>query len=368
MNLVFLLDSFGMGGCERGALLLLEALKDRADIKLSVVILSKHDSRISSNSYQVPSGIDTYYVYDDNYSANKKLLLTPFTVSKVKEIFVDKRVDKIISFHDYSNLINVLLKKTFNHRAITTELKYSKHYFGSRNRYMKYYLKFVFNKSDFVIVNDIEIKQSLIDDYGINVNIEVLNNLISINGFSESETSRCKKKNKITFITVGRLSEEKNTKDVLIAFAKIKQKNYNLKIIGDGPNRNELENLTKELEIQNHVEFVGQAKNVYYHLQKADIFVFSSLNEGFPNAVLEAMYAGLPIISYQFKAGITSILDGGKYGLLVNIHGVSALSQKMKELADDEGLRKKYSNLSKFRAKEYLNKTKYINDFLKYIS
>ena len=62
------------------------------------------------------------------------------------------------------------------------------------------------------------------------------------------------------------------------------------------------------------------------------------------------------------------MVDGGKYGLLVNIHGVSALSQKMKELADDEGLRKKYSNLSKFRAKEYLNKTKYINDFLKYIS
>lgn len=365
MNLVFILDSFGMGGSEKTALILMKLLKDYKEINMSLVILAKSDSRISRKSYNVPEGIDTYYVYQDNYSSMKKLFLTPVTLYKIKSLLESKNITKIVSFHDYANLINVLLKKSLNHQAITSERKYSKNYFGSKNKYMKHFLEFVFNKSDIVIVNDNDIRESLKNDYGVETRIEVLNNLINAEVFSEDKIKDFGNKKQIVFITVGRLSDEKNTKDILYAFAKIKQENFILQIIGNGPNRDFLEKLSIELSIDNQVEFIGQVNDVYKYLNKADIFVFSSLTEGFPNVVLEAMYAGLPIISYKFKAGITSILDNGKYGILVDIHHIDALSSQMLTLATNVRIRQEYSKLSKQRSEKYTNKTKYVNDFIK---
>jgi len=121
----------------------------------------------------------------------------------------------------------------------------------------------------------------------------------------------------------------------------------------------------KNLGIEKQVIFIGQTKDIYKYLTNADIFVFSSLSEGFPNAVLEAMYAKLPIISYSFKAGINSILDGGKYGILVDLKNVKQLADKMKLLAENKTLREKYSKLSELRIKSFMDEKEYINKFLK---
>jgi len=361
MNLVIMLDVFGMGGSERTALVLINALMQLEYINLSVVVFAKNDTRISKKTYKLPDNIDVNYIYNDNYSPLKKLLLVPISLYKVRKILINKNIEKIVSFLDYPNLINILLKNILHHQAFTSERKYSKHAFANKRTYMKYFLQFVFNNSDIVIVNDIDIKKSLVNDFLIKTDIAILNNLIATNGY----VSDFSKENKqIIFITVARFTSEKNTKDIIYAFSKIHANNMILQIIGDGPQRNFLKNLTIELKIESKVQFLGQVDNVYSYLQKADIFVFSSLSEGFPNAVLEAMYAGLPIISYQFKAGITSMLDDGKYGVLVKLNDVDSLAKNMFLFANDNKLRQKYSKLSKKRSEMYIDKTKYINDFL----
>ena len=136
-----------------------------------------------------------------------------------------------------------------------------------------------------------------------------------------------------------------------------------LQIIGDGPSKSYLKELTVNLGIEAKVEFIGQVDNVYKYLQKADVFVFSSLSEGFPNAVLEAMFAALPIVSYRFKAGITSILENGKYGVLVDFLDIDSLSQRMYEMYSDVSLREKYSKLSKIRSQKYIDELAYENSF-----
>jgi GalNAc-alpha-(1->4)-GalNAc-alpha-(1->3)-diNAcBac-PP-undecaprenol alpha-1,4-N-acetyl-D-galactosaminyltransferase len=374
MNLAIMLDVMGMGGSERTALILIKIFKKYENVNLTVIVFAKNDTRISKRNYQLPDNVDVNYIYSDNYSAIKKLLLTPITLYKVKKFLVSRDIDKIVSFLDYPNLINVLLKKVLNHQVFTSERKYSKHAFANNKKYMKYYLKFVYNNSDTIIVNDIDIKESLVNDFYIKSNIIVLNNLISTVGYDYGMKAKNLNKNSpIIFITVARFTDEKNTKDIIYAFSKMNANNSILQIIGDGPSKSYLKELTVNLGIEAKVEFIGQVDNVYKYLQKADVFVFSSLSEGFPNAVLEAMFAALPIVSYRFKAGITSILENGKYGVLVDFLDIDSLSQRMYEMYSDVSLREKYSKLSKIRSQKYIDELAYENSFFdilnnKYIS
>ena len=369
MNIIFLLDTLAQGGSEKSAIILMNLIKKYSIINLSVVILDSGEKnpRFIKDQYRIPDEVKVDYIYKKNYRSIEKLILTPITLYKLKRKIKNNVVDTIVSFHDYSNLLNVLLKKTFNHKVITSERRYSKHYFGIRNIYMKFFIKYVFNSSDIIISNDIEIKESLINDYNISSKISVLNNLF-INIKSDNKTSTNGNDKFITFITAGRLSNEKNTKDILYALSKMTNKQARLIILGSGPNEKKLKNLASSLNIQKQVQFLGGVGNVHDYFTNADVFVFSSLNEGFPNVILEAMYAELPIISYHFKAGIKSILDNGKYGVLIEKSNIDKLSYAMDELSVNKNLQEKYSNLSKKRIKNYCDEKKYFNDFINIIN
>jgi len=364
-DLVFITDSLGMGGNERSLVNLLKLLDQVNEKEILLIVIAENDTRVYSDQFKVPKHIKKHFIYRENYNPIIKVFLLPLTLHRINRLLHMENINTIFSLQDHSNLINVLLKRIKGHKVVTSERKFSLHYFGKHNIYMKYFIGFVFNNSDIIIVNDIEIKESLIKNYKIQSDITVLNNILIEENRVYAEQKR---KNKITFITIGRLSDEKNTKDILIAFSKIVKTNYFLKIIGDGPNRESLKKLAIDLKISNNVEFFGQVNNVFNYLSKSDIFVFSSLNEGFPNVILEAMSVGLPIVSYKFKTGINSILDGGRYGVLVKINDVENLGIQMNRLAEDHNLREQYSKLSLNRIKKYKNAQKYIKNFLKIVS
>lgn len=112
---------------------------------------------------------------------------------------------------------------------------------------------------------------------------------------------------------VGRLSPEKGLVDLLHAWATLQGASSIpavLRLVGDGPDRSQLEHLAAELEIAKTVEFVGHSGDVPGELARMDIFVLPSYAEGNSNAVLEAMRAGLPIIAT--RVGGTTIQVGGE--------------------------------------------------------
>jgi len=165
-----------------------------------------------------------------------------------------------------------------------------------------------------------------------------------------------------------RLNKEKNTKDLIYAFKKANIAHSKLDIIGNGPLLESLKLLCKDLDIVDHVIFHGNQTNIGQLLNNADVFVFSSLNEGFPNVILEAMYYELPIISYKFKAGITTILGNGKFGILVPLNDIDKFVKQMKLLAFDKKERIYYQKLSKQRVFCFMNVKQYINKYVSLIN
>ena len=154
------------------------------------------------------------------------------------------------------------------------------------------------------------------------------------------------------FITIGRLVPLKGHKYLIEAFSRVKREvpNSKLFIIGDGPIKDQLKMMIQKKNLENDIFLLGLRENPFKFLANSDVFVFSSLYEGFPNVLLEAMACGLPIISTNCKTGPYEILDNGKYGFLVKVMNSIDLVEKMKLLAKDSSLLRKYSDLSFQRA------------------
>lgn len=137
------------------------------------------------------------------------------------------------------------------------------------------------------------------------------------------------------FAAIGRLESQKNFPLLLRAFAEFNKEiqGYKLTIYGEGREREKLENLIKDLGLQNNIELPGRDKDVLNKINSAAAFILSSDYEGMPNALIEAMCMGMPVISTDCPSGGPRelILDS-KNGLLVQVNDLNGLADAMKKI------------------------------------
>ena len=145
----------------------------------------------------------------------------------------------------------------------------------------------------------------------------------------------------VNAIYVGRLSPEKGLPDLLHAWATVKARAtraVKLRIIGEGPQEDELRALALALDLGNSAEFSGYCKDVPTELGKADLFVIPSYAEGNSNAILEAMRAGLPIVATRMGGAAMQVGNEGER-FLVLPGDREALIDRLFQLIQDEALR-----------------------------
>ncbi|PSR53989.1 glycosyl transferase [Adhaeribacter arboris] len=133
-------------------------------------------------------------------------------------------------------------------------------------------------------------------------------------------------------IGVGRLTPQKDWPNLLRAFSLVREKmDVSLVILGEGPLRQELEDLIEELSLKDHVLLPGFVSNPAYYVKKASTFVISSKYEGFGNVIVEALGVGTPVVSTNCPSGPSEILEDGKYGKLVPTEDPVALAKGIME-------------------------------------
>jgi glycosyltransferase involved in cell wall biosynthesis len=127
---------------------------------------------------------------------------------------------------------------------------------------------------------------------------------------------------------VGRLAPSKDFPTLLKAFAHIHRKHpARLLILGEGRKRAQLEALASELGIVEDVSFPGFEPNPYAFMARASVFVLSSAWEGLPNALIEALACGCPVVSTNCPSGPQEILGNGEFGPLVPVGDDRALAE-----------------------------------------
>jgi glycosyltransferase involved in cell wall biosynthesis len=138
-------------------------------------------------------------------------------------------------------------------------------------------------------------------------------------------------------VAVGRLDRQKDYPTLLHAFARVRsQRDARLVILGEGPLRAETEALVAELGLANDVELPGFVRNPYAFLSRARVFALSSLCEGLPTVVIEALYCGANLVCTDCPSGPREILQGDRYGRLVPVGDVPALADALRAALDEE--------------------------------
>ncbi|HET9493456.1 MAG TPA: glycosyltransferase [Chloroflexia bacterium] len=138
-------------------------------------------------------------------------------------------------------------------------------------------------------------------------------------------------------LAVGRLTEQKDFPTLIRAFARVRQaRQARLIILGEGPDREDLQALTAELGLSDDVSLTGFVDNPYAYLARASLFVLSSRWEGLPTVLIEALYCGVPVVATDCPSGPREILAGGKYGTLVPMQDVEALAEAIGKGLDGE--------------------------------
>ena len=166
-------------------------------------------------------------------------------------------------------------------------------------------------------------------------------------------------------ITVGRITRQKDMQTLLKGYAASRAKEKSmLWIVGEGGERDEISQLIVQLHLEEHVHLLGYQSNVYKFMKYADLFVQTSLYEGCPNALIEAVAAGLPAIATDCLSGPDEVLLQGQGGDLIPIGDAEKLAERIDAYFDDPKELQEKQRFAKEKLDRFKNETtmeRYIN-------
>lgn len=141
-------------------------------------------------------------------------------------------------------------------------------------------------------------------------------------------------------LAVGRLSDPLKGFDRLIsAFANVQNKQWKLIFAGPDEHAPQLKKQVSDLHLRERIRFVGKVDNIDSMYAQAGMFVIPSRSEGYPNALAEAMAAGLPCISFDFVAGPSDMIRNGVNGILIEDGNITAMTRAMDSLIENAEMR-----------------------------
>jgi 1,2-diacylglycerol 3-alpha-glucosyltransferase len=210
-----------------------------------------------------------------------------------------------------------------------------------------------------IIIPSESMRDILVNDYGLKNNFTVIPTGIDLEAYRIASGEKIRKKRRwekdTVMISVGRLASEKNWPLLLQAAALVLKDIplFRLVLIGDGPDRKNLEDLAKELGIQKRVTFTGSLpfSETPAYMKAANLFGFASVTETQGLATLEAMAAGLPVIAVD-ASGTRDILRHGQQGYLVE-NNAEALAAAIKKLLSNPDRMKKFSEAAYKKAQSF---------------
>jgi len=383
-HVAFLINSLAGGGAEKVAIRLSEHLPISAFILLERDVKYKTDKPIfflSNHSTKTSPIIKTL-----------SILIYAYKLSD----FIEKN-SLVVSFLERANFVNIISKLFKKHRAIiSVRMDQQTGHVGLR-KLNKLLVRILYPETDLIIAVSHGVKQSLINLGIEEEKIKVIYNPYPIDEIRELAKEPLGSYEEIfkhpVLITAGRLTKQKGQWYLLRVFKALKEKHKDLKlvILGEGELKDYLVGLSEELGLKTYVwdrdelsesfdvYFLGFQKNPFKFIARSKLFVFPSLWEGFPNALVEAMACGVCVVSSDCRSGPREILEPNtdfnyqtqkpefaEYGVLMPVFEVKYKTAKepleereimwvetVDRLLEDESLRKHYSEKAKQRAEDF---------------
>lgn len=343
-NLVFFLPNFSSGGAGKSILNICKNL-DKKKYFISIISLTK-------NFYKK----DFLELGNNVIELNTKSTLFSMKIIHSKLKNFNKFNTIIISNINYANALFVLYFKIIHKFKLVlierTPYQELKLYFNFtdflKKSVVKLIIKFFYKQSDEIVCNS----KKIANDFS-KITKKKCKYIypLTINQILKKNKKRINKQSSINILTIGRLSWEKNLIDQIKAIKILKNSDIILNILGDGNLKDEYNKLIKKFKIRCRILNYSDKKKIKL-LKESHLYICSSLFEGFPNSVVEAINYNLPIISSKCHGGVNEILLNGKGGLFYKVNDEYDLADKIKETINDYD----YSLEKVFFSKNKLNR------------
>jgi len=199
---------------------------------------------------------------------------------------------------------------------------------------------FSINESDAITAVSDNLRMETFNSFSVTKDIEVIYNFVDVARFSKKPIDAFRKviapNDEKILVHASNFRGVKRVQDVVRIFAEVrKELTAKLLMVGDGPERPAMENLVKEFKLSEDVRFLGKQEQIEEILVVSDLFILPSEYESFGLAALEAMAAGMPVISTN-AGGLPEINLHGKTGFLANVGDVETMSKYAIDLLQNE--------------------------------
>jgi len=218
-------------------------------------------------------------------------------------------------------------------------------------------INFSINKSNRVTAVSENLKKETFELFDIKNNIEVIPNFICLKEYKLDNNDYYKKRfapnNEKVICHVSNFRKVKRIEDVIIAFEGIsKEMDVKLLLVGDGPERARLEQISRNSKFSKNIFFLGSLKSTKEVLNISDLFILPSSKESFGLSALEAMACGVPVIASD-SGGIPEVISHGKSGLLNSVGDTYQMTKNALKLLSNESL------LNRFKTNAYQQAMKF---------
>lgn len=218
-------------------------------------------------------------------------------------------------------------------------------------------INFSINRSNRVTAVSENLKKETFELFDIKNNIEVIPNFICLKEYKLDNNDYYKKRfapnNEKVICHVSNFRKVKRIEDVIIAFEGIsKEMDVKLLLVGDGPERARLEQISRNSKFSKNIFFLGSLKSTKEVLNISDLFILPSSKESFGLSALEAMACGVPVIASD-SGGIPEVISHGKSGLLNSVGDTYQMTKNALKLLSNDSL------LEKFKTNAYQQAMKF---------
>ena len=364
LNILHIFSSDLWAGAEVMIFNLLNRLKDYPNCK--IIALSLNEGILTNRLQSI--GIETYVIPENTNS-----FLEIFW--KALNLFRGVKIDVIHSHRSKENMLALLLSKfLFRKPLIATYHGWGVEYFEKNNgnriglisRIDYFILRNFFTR---VAPVSQDIKNVLIQKHGFKENrtVVVHNGIEMLHHTHSASRPVNQSANRVFHIgTVGRLMPQKNFELFLEIAAKIgkKMRNIRFSILGGGPLKERLFQKAKELNIEDNVEFLAPLQNPFPYYYSLDIYLNTSLFEGIPLTILEAMASGIPVVAAKV-GGIPEIINDKENGILVDSRNPAVYAEKCIYLLNNQKLREDLANSAQQTIEKYFSSKHMAESYLR---
>ncbi len=231
-------------------------------------------------------------------------------------------------------------------------------------------VKFSIEESDGVTTVSRFLKEKTSTNYNIKKEITVINNFVDANLYKPNGTSKLREiiapNDEKVIVHTSNFRPVKRVPETIKILEKVRTKiPAKLVLVGDGPDRSECERLCRELNLYEHVKFLGKQNGLVDILNASDLFLIPSQSESFGLAALEAMSCGLPVVSSSV-GGLPELINHNETGFIAEIGDIDRMAKYVVELFKNEKKYELFSKRARKRVIDNFDKEKVIPEYEKF--